>query len=345
VAALARPQAPSREAGVAAAVGRAQQVRNAIVRELRPDRTVLAAVRRDLPNAESTDLIQFAPEFPQPMYEPLRDYFNDSLLPGLEHVPENTITLLETNPRFIEAFMVGLNHEMARELLWRGFPTDQRGTYFRQFWDTRGRVPVPKPEEREQLKDIAPITSWPGDSRLGENSGGGSAEGQMVLLLRGDLLRRYPRAIIYACEAVWSADGTRRELGSEERYPLFRATRAPDITMLGFPLTEQQVRGADSKAQGHAGWFFVLQEQPTEPRFGLDVATTFGGVPDHWSGLSWGHLAPDENALRQITYVSIDGLLQGKVLDNVPWGRNSAHMAFITRQRPFRVAIHARTWL
>jgi hypothetical protein len=345
VAALTQPKASSPEAAVAASAGRALQVKNAIVRELRPGRTVLAAVRKDIPNAESTDLIQFAPEFPQPMYEPLRDYFNDSLLPGLEHVLENTITLLETNPRFIEAYMVGLNHEMARELLWRGFPTDQRGTYFRQFWDTRGRVPVPKPEERDQLKDIAPITSWPGDSRLGENSGGGSAEGQMVLLLRGDLLRRYPRAIIYAAEAVWSADGTRRELGSEERYPLFRATRAPDITMLGFPLTEQQVRGADSKAQGHAGWFFVLQEQPTEPRFGLDVATTFGGVPEHWSGLSWGQLAPDENALRQITYVSIDGLLQGKILDNVPWGRNSAHMAFITRQRPFRVAIHARTWV
>ena len=31
--------------------------------------------------------------------------------------------------------MVGLNHEFARELLWREFPTDQRGSYFRQFWD------------------------------------------------------------------------------------------------------------------------------------------------------------------------------------------------------------------
>jgi hypothetical protein len=279
------------------------------------------------------------------MYEPLRDYFEDALLPGLEQVPPNTITLLETNPRFIEAYMVGLNHEMARELLWRGFPTDQRGSYFRQFWDVRGRVPVPKPEEREQLKDIPAITSWGDDSRLGENAGKGSSEGQMVLLLRGDLLRRYPRAIIYAAEAAWSDDGTRRELGGEERYPLFRATRAPEITMLGFPLTQQEVRGADSRAEGHPGWFFVLQEQPTEPRFGLDAATSFGGQPGHWIDLSWGHLAADENALKQISYVPLDGPFQGKVLDNVPWGRNSAHMAFITRQRPFRVAIHARTWL
>jgi hypothetical protein len=51
-------------------------------------------------------------------------------------VPQNTIGLLQTNRRFIEAFMVGLNHEMASELRWREFPTDLRGSYFRSFWDT-----------------------------------------------------------------------------------------------------------------------------------------------------------------------------------------------------------------
>jgi hypothetical protein len=267
------------------------------------------------------------------------------LLPGLEQVPTNTITLLETNPRFIESYMTGLNHEMGRELVWRGFPTDQRGTYFRQFWDARGRVPPPTDQEKEKLKDIAPITTWKETTHLGENTATGGAEGQIVLLLRGDLLRRYPRAIIYAAEAIWSADGTRRELGAQERYPLFRATRQPDVTMLGFPLTEQQVRGADNRSAGHPGWFFVLQQQPTEPRFGLDVPVSYGGVPAHWSDLTWGHLATDENALKKLVYVPIDGLLQGKTVDNVPWGKNSAQMAFITRQPPFRVAIHARTWL
>jgi hypothetical protein len=151
--------------------------------------------------------------------------------------------------------------------------------------------------------------------------------------------------MIYAVEAAWSTDGKRRELGGEERYPIFRATRAPEITMLGFPLTEEQVRGAETPAEGHPGWFFLVQEQPTEPRFGLDVATVFGGVPQHWRDLSWGSLAADESALKQLVYVSIDGLLKGTALDSVPWGRNSAHMALITRQPPFRVAIHARTWL
>ena len=293
----------------------------------------------------TTDLVQFAPEFPQPMYEPLRDYFQDALLPGIEQVPPNTISLLETNPRFIEAYMVGLNHEMGRELLWRGFPTDQRGTYFRQFWDVLGRVPVPTPDEREGLKDILPITTWSDAAHLGENAGKTSAAGQMVLLIRGDLLHRYPRAIIYAAEAVWSADGARRELGTEERYPIFRAAREPDITMLGFPLNEEQVRGAETRAAGPPGWFFVLQEQPTEPRFGLDTAVTFGSVPEHWSDLSWGNLAADEDAFKELVYIPLDGPLKDKTLDNVRWGDNAGQMAFITRQRPFRVAIHARVWL
>ena len=328
-----------------AAIVRLQTVKERVLHELDSRGTVLSAVQRDIPNAESTDLIRFAPEFPQPMYEPLRDYFQDQLLPGMEQVPPNTITLLETNPRFIEAYLVGLNHEMGRELLWRGFPTDQRGTYFRQFWDIQGRVPVPTPEEREGLKDIAPITAWAETAHLGEQAGTGSAEGQMVLLIRGDLLRRYPRAIVYAAEAVWSANGTRRELGTEERYPMFRATCAPDVTMLGFPLTDTQVRGADSQANGHAGWFFVLQQQPTEARFGLDVATAFGGAPERWSDLSWGHLVTDEQALKQLVHIPLEGLLRSKTLDHVLWGKNSAHMASITRQRPFRVAVHARTWL
>ena len=329
-----------------AAMLEVQAMKTMVLAQLDPKATVLEAVRKAAPSADSTDLIRFAPEFPQPMYEPLRDYFQGMLLPGLDQVPPNTIALLETNQKFIEAYMVGLNHEMSRELLWREYPTDRRGTYFRQFWDIRGRILPSTPGEQEQLTDITSITSWIDDSHLGEHASRGSAEGHMVLLIRGDLLRRYPRALVYAVEGVWSPDLRRREIGVTEQYPMFRATQAPDVTMLGFLLTEQQVRGADDATNGgHAGWFFVLQEQPTEPRFGLDVATTYGGTPQHWRDLSWGHLAPSEDALKKIVYVPIDGVMKNVVLDNVAWGKNSAHMASITRQRPFRVAIHARTWL
>src|SRR5262249_59317768 len=53
-----------------------------------------------------------APDFPQPMYESLRDLSQDFLLPGLDKVPPNTVTLLETNSKFVESFLVGLNIEM-----------------------------------------------------------------------------------------------------------------------------------------------------------------------------------------------------------------------------------------
>jgi len=66
----------------------------------------------------------WSPEFDQPMYEPLRDLSHDLLLPGVEKIPQNTIGILEINRRFLEAYMCGLNHEFASELLWRGFSTD-----------------------------------------------------------------------------------------------------------------------------------------------------------------------------------------------------------------------------
>jgi len=48
---------------------------------------------------------------------------------------------------------------MGRELLWREYPTDQRGSYFRQFWDVKGiiRPAENKAEEAkvaEEYKDI-----------------------------------------------------------------------------------------------------------------------------------------------------------------------------------------------
>ena len=90
----------------------------------------------DEPTGDPLEPILDAPEFPQPMYEALRDLAQDVFFPGLEHVPPNTVTLLETNSQFVESFLVGLNAELNRELLWRNYPTDQRGTSFRKFWDT-----------------------------------------------------------------------------------------------------------------------------------------------------------------------------------------------------------------
>ena len=103
-----------------------------------------------------------------PMFRPLIDLSAELFCPDVNLVPPNSITLLETNPRFIESYLVGLNHEMARELLWREYPTDQRGTPFRQFWDTHTVLPLPGESadaRRERLYDIKPIDKWPALTR------------------------------------------------------------------------------------------------------------------------------------------------------------------------------------
>ncbi len=288
------------------------------------------------------------------MYEALRDLSQELLLPGLEAIKPNTVTLLETNSRFIEAYMVGLNHEMGRELLWREYPTDQRGSYFRQFWDVRGRVPPPRtPQEREQLKDIPEIHRWAGANDLGVNMTGGSIEGRLVLLVRGELLRRFPTAMVYAARAQFKTgaggQATRERIPTEEeRYPLFRGTLDPDVTFIGFDLDEAEARGDPDPAKGQPGWFLVIQQQPTEPRFGLDVVDGFADtlLPlTSWNDLSWGHLATSQAEFDAMTHIRLESPLPetGGVSQppGVAWGENAAHQAFITLQKPVRIAIHA----
>src|SRR4029077_4384877 len=125
-----------------------------------------------------------APTFPQPMYAPLRELSQELLLPGIERVLPNSVIGLKTNRRFVESYMVGLNHEMGRELLWRGYPTDQRGTYFSHFWGNG--VPNTAPA------DINPLHLWK-TRGLGDSVGAPAPE-EFVMLLRSSLLRRYPNA-------------------------------------------------------------------------------------------------------------------------------------------------------
>lgn len=308
------------------------------------------------------DPIMAAPEFPQPMYEPLRDLSQDFLLPGLDHIPHNTVTLLETDPAFIEAYMVGLNHEMSRQLLWHEYPTDQRGSYFRQFWDVRSYVPSPEelqketPEQiHEKLKDIPPIHTWARPNPLGANENRKDiVPNNLVLLVRGELLRRYPNAYVYAVEAKWDPERG-HVLGDKEMHILFRGTLAPDLTFFGFNLTAEDARGSADRSQ-QQGWFFVFQQNPSEPRFGLEPAPDPYQVPPvpEWNQLSWANFAPTAAALDALMFAPVGlqpqnvSLIQGPDNPgdrNNHWGTDAAQMAFIAFRRPVRVAIHAETML
>jgi hypothetical protein len=248
-----------------------------------------------------TEPVMMAPVFPQPMYEPLKERSQDLLLPGLEAVEPERVVGLRTNRAFVEAYMIGLNCEMAHELLWRGFPTDQRATYFAHFWGTDAGADAPT--------DIADLRQNL-DRALGTTPSGAPAD-QFVLLLRSSLLRRYPNAIIYLTAAAGPS-------AAPDILPIFNGSMAPDITFVGFPITPAAAIGSASSP----GYFVVIQEHPTEPRFGLDAAVS--SALSGKSHLSIGTQAPT-----------------GLPLKGHTWGRNSAHMAEITRRLPVRITIHA----
>lgn len=245
-----------------------------------------------------------APRYEQPMSESLATLSQDWLLPGLDKVLPDTVALLEPNPRFVEAYMAGLNVEMGRELLWRDYPLDDpRASFFRRFW---------RSAQAQGEGDIAALADW-GVNRLGTNAGAGVATKQSVLLVRSGLFRRYPGALVYALPATRDARGRKPDVAAAHRQPLFRGTLQPDVTFFGF-----DVDPAD--AASDPGWYFVIEQQPTEPHFGFDVEIDFGSA---------GHMplaAPP-------TGFSLPAGTQ--------WARNAAHMAQITRQQPVRVAIHA----
>jgi hypothetical protein len=342
-----------------------------LVTALDPRTTINASVRARLTidprvkwePADPIEPVMMYPIFDRPMYEPLRDLGQDFLLPGLDRIPVDTVALLVTNQPFVEAYMLGLNHEMARELLWNEFPTDQRGSYFRQFWDVRGAEPSPgETLDPEKLKDIKEIHTWRKTAHLGQSSARPplpNNEERVVLLVRGELFRRYPNTEVYALSAV-AGTGTRRNLGADRKNPIFRGSLRPDVTFFGFDLTPTQVVGAEDPTDPTAnqGWFFVLEEQSVEPRFGLDVATTFGGSVADFNNLSWGHLAASAVDLAGIRHIDLNAELPDTrpvASTSAPaWhadsglGRTntrSAEIAEITLQRPVRIAIHASDML
>ncbi|MGH8310277.1 MAG: hypothetical protein ACRETX_10860, partial [Steroidobacteraceae bacterium] len=168
---------------------------------------------------------------------------------------------------------------------------------------------------------IFPLHQW-GRRKLGDPEGAPAGE-RFVMLMRSALLRRYPSAVIYAVKAVM--DGTRRKpskVATDELHPVFRGSLEPDVSFFGFNITSDQAVGTGTGAD--QGYFIVIQEQPGEPRFGLDVDT------------------PTANA----THVKVStGVPSGTALNGLTWGQNGAHMAGILRQQPVRIAIHASQFL
>ena len=321
------------------------------------------------------------PRIDTAMYRPLVDLGSELFLPNVGLIPPDSISLLETNQPFIEGYMVGINHEFARELLWREYPTDQRGSYFRQFWDVTGYKDtegLSADQLREKLYDIPKLHLWPASSVLGAHDNrqppGSPPKDEVVLSIRGELLKRYPTAVIYAHKADWqktngaidkslirvpvklSAAEEKDPPTDKVKNPLYGAKVDPDITFLGFDLTAKEAKG-DPDADD-AGWFFIIKERPGEPRFGLDVSGV--ATINSWNDLSWDDVTTTNGLLRINAGMNEflltteppasegpDELDQHREDKKVAWDRstNAADVAYVLYQLPVLVAVHAAEML
>jgi len=310
------------------------------------------------------------PDFDDPMYEKLRDISSELLLPNLELIPPNTITLLVTNPPFIESYLVGLNYEFGKELLWREYPTDRRGSYFRQFWDVKG-ILAEQPQESaadvsERSKDIVPLDTWPSESALGTHRNPLRPSGeQLVLTIRGELLKKYPNTLVYAQKAHLAHDkqghplpdhdpvlatvATEADVEREIKFPAFKASVEPDIRFFGFDLTVAQARGADRPRleTDDWGWYFVIQQLPGEPHFGMDVEFSPDddlSTPITWDDLSWDRF-PATQVFVDTTVLPQPFTPAGPGESIAQWGTDAARMASILYQKPVMIAVHAKEML
>jgi hypothetical protein len=283
--------------------------------------------------SENFDPIMASPKIDRAMYEPLASLSSDYILPGIKFLENNGVTLCEENRRFIEAYMVGLNHEMGGELIWRHYPTDRRGTIFSYFWNAIAAV--------NPLPDIREIHQW--TKNLGFNQHQSSQGANLVLVIKGDLIRRYPATIVYALKVTvpdkagkswkyWSEVYPNNNPPMDQNHiikPILRAQVGNDILLVGFPFSLKNVRGGERDGE----YYFVLQENQDLPRFGLDIASP-RMQPDSGCGTA-------DIDINDFRWSDVSQDRAGYINQFSLFGETSAAVANKTYQIPIRVAIHA----
>jgi hypothetical protein len=141
------------------------------------------------------------------------------------------------------------------------------------------------------------------------------------------------------------------------KFPLFRAEIAPDLRFFGFDLTIDKARGlveSHDFKNDKLGWFFVIQEVPGEPRFGMDIKyeptrdaddDPTNDRRDTWNNLAWNSFGAGEPAFVTRSPAPSFPRPDTAELGAHAWGTNSAQMAYILYQTPVMVAVHASEML
>jgi hypothetical protein len=171
------------------------------------------------------------------------------------------------------------------------------------------------------------IARWPLDSSLGSQLRTGG-EGSLVLLVRGELLRRFPGTAAVAVRGengVLPADFSgipATALGLDESTALYLFTG----------IEEDQARAE--------GWFFVFREPMRGTQFGFDLGPPISMTS--WSDLTWDGVGVPPGGFVRLGTVP-PGPPPG--VDVARWGADPADMARIAFQRPFQLAFDATAML
>nr|WP_180204880.1 hypothetical protein [Pseudomonas sp. SbOxS1]NYU04880.1 hypothetical protein [Pseudomonas sp. SbOxS1] len=230
------------------------------------------------------------PEFPIgldfPTWGLLSQYDKEWLLPGASMLEKDSITALQTNPTFIDAFMVGINTQFISEMRWRDLAVTRTCTPLRMFWG-----PVNYATHKRQ-GDIQPLGEWakvPADpigalshQSIQPHDVANANGSRLVLTFRSDLFRRYPSTLVYlvkpgagdnvdellkstpqldmlegAPDGVPQADIEKWRRDRKFFGPIFAGTLTPELTFFTFDVAPSDIDL----------YWLVLDEPPAELRF------------------------------------------------------------------------------
>ncbi|MDR2222414.1 MAG: hypothetical protein LBE34_06710 [Flavobacteriaceae bacterium] len=346
-----------------------QTMRNAVLEGIEPFSNALSIANNfiKLNNVQggivrllNVNQILASPRIKIPMYEELSKISPDWIMPGLNDIEMNSINILKVNQKYLEAYMLGLNYEMGRELMWRGYPTDQRGTCFSFFWGYNNSIEnLEVTNEQQQIynldeyRDIEDIHKWRANinlfnsplKQLGTNNARAVGPSMLVLTIRGELLRKYPGTVIYLQQAQYIDDKQpRRPIQNTEIYPVFTGKIDPDIYLVGFPIDANQIKGTGFGQDKLPGYFVVFQERANQIRFGADEeSNNISGVIKSWDDLSWSNLKenPEQDGFIDFTRKIVIQDNSKNNPDQITWNWNSATVAYALHQAPVKLNVHA----
>ncbi len=274
------------------------------------------AVAEQMPQDELFSAIVGAPRFEDGLINDLIALDAELAVPGVGDFPDNSVRLLAAEAAFIAALLVGANHEMGRELRWRGYPVDRTATFFARFFD-----------HHDGTDDIEPIDRWGPRTKLATNMPG--AADVSVLIVRGALIERFPDVATFVAPSTQSGDV---DLDAA-RPPIFEGVIEVGTAFYGFAVPPKELRGT----AGQGEWYVGFEERFEATRFGLDLT---GPEPlTSWLELGRNHF---RGLGTHVPAQRIPG--NGRPsFDGVTWGRNSAHLAAATHQPPYRRLYPATT--